>query len=384
MARTNETTAAAGTRRPRLGMILAWTALVAAALGGGIGVSYWRANGGALGGPAPTGGDVAAEVNGVPLTTRDVDIEFAVQKDLQLKLSGKVLDASPSAEAGFRRDLTDRLIDRWLVVDAATKANIVVDDAAVAAIVVTADQRFGLPAGTVRQAILGSPFGLTEADLNRWARQQALVERYLASPEAQNVLQQWTAEHGPAQDPVDPVAQSLIAKADVKLHIDGQIIAPVREGQPAPEFELPGPDGTLHKLSDFKGQAVMLNFWATWCAPCRAEIPLFVNAYEKNKAELVVLGVNSQETPELVTPFMQSFKISYPMVIDGVGTTSSIYRVKALPTTFFVDANGIVVKAVRGTIHNRPELNEYLDQILDTPISAARTLGDRLALSPLR
>ncbi|MEO8083553.1 MAG: redoxin domain-containing protein [Ardenticatenales bacterium] len=367
------------------GTIVATVLLLAVLIGGGIGLSRYRSG---RGGTAVSGGLFAspsepvllAEVNGTPITSRDVDLEFAVQKDLQQRLAGKVLDESPSAVAGFRRDLLDRLVDKALVVDAAVKAGIQADDAAVKAAPSGADKGFNLPDGTLRGIILGSPFGLTEEDITSWSRQQVLSEAYLKRPDAQDVIAKWMAEHGQPQDLADPVAQSLIASADVKLHIGGQVFAPVREGQPAPDVEMPSPDGTLHKLSDFRGKPLMVNFWATWCGPCRAEIPLFVYAHQTNKDKLVILGVDSQETPQQVTPFMASFKMEYPMVIDTNGNASSVYRVKALPTTFFIDANGIVVKAVRGTISSRPELNGYLAAIMGDVGRAPRPITDLLAL----
>jgi len=362
-------------RRGRIGTVVAWSVLAAAALGAGIGLQVWRGRGG-----PPATGTIVAEVNGSPITTRHVDVEFAVQKDLQLRLAGKVLDATPAATAAFRRDLVDRLVDRWLVLDAAAKAGIAVSDADAAGAVDAVDARFGLPTGTVRQAIVGSPYGLTDADVDTWARQQMLADAYVRRPESQSIVQQWVSEHGPVQDQVTPVALALYPTADVKLHLDGAVVAPVREGQPAPELVLPTPDGGTLRLSEFRGKAVMVNFWATWCAPCRAEIPLFINAANKNSDRLVILGVDSQEPVDLVKRFASDIRINYPLVIDTDGKASAVYRVKALPTTFFVDAEGIVVKAVRGTIHNRLELNGYLEQIMDAPQSAAPDLLDRLAL----
>ncbi|MFN8423661.1 MAG: redoxin domain-containing protein [Anaerolineae bacterium] len=372
------------------GGLVAMILLAAIVIGGGIGWNVWRTRGG---GPATAGGPAAAtaaggasepvllaEVNGTPITSRDVDLEFAVQKDLQQRLAGKVLDASPGAVAGFRRELLDRLVDRAIVVDAAAKAGITVDDAAAKAGATAADKQFGLPEGTLRGIILGSPFGLIEDDVVDWSRQQMMSDAYVKRPDSQAIISRWVAEHGQPQDLVDPLAQELIADANVKLHFDGKVYAPVREGKPAPDIELPTPDGGRRKLSDFRGQPLMVNFWATWCGPCRAEIPLFVNAHQVNKDKLVILGVDSQETPAEVTPFMQAFKIEYPMVIDADGVASSIYRVKALPTTFFIDAQGIVVKAVRGTIHSRPELNGYLEAIMADAGGALRPLSDRLAL----
>ncbi|MBI2619484.1 MAG: TlpA family protein disulfide reductase [Ignavibacteriales bacterium] len=115
--------------------------------------------------------------------------------------------------------------------------------------------------------------------------------------------------------------------------------------QKAPDFKLKKADGTILQLSKLQGNVVLLNFWATWCAPCRREIPDFLEAYEKYKAQgFEIVGVAlDEEGWEVVTPFVQRYKITYPVVI-GTGKTVQAYgSFDAIPTSFLIDRKGNIV-----------------------------------------
>ncbi len=95
----------------------------------------------------------------------------------------------------------------------------------------------------------------------------------------------------------------------------------------------------------------MLNFWATWCYPCRTEIPQFVDAYDKYKDDgLVVIGLDLQEGPSLIQPFAQERGMDYPILVDRDGEVGDKYRLLGLPTTVFIDANGVIQKIFRGPL----------------------------------
>ena len=118
-------------------------------------------------------------------------------------------------------------------------------------------------------------------------------------------------------------------------------------GRAGPDFILEQPDGGTLRLSDLQGQVVVLNFWASWCPPCRVEMPDLVRAYAAHKDDgLVVLGVNLQETNDRVLNFADEFGIEFPLVIDRDGELTEIWRLggpfDGIPTTYFLDEAGVV------------------------------------------
>ncbi len=118
---------------------------------------------------------------------------------------------------------------------------------------------------------------------------------------------------------------------------------------PAPDFALPVLDGSTLKLSDLKGQVVLINVWATWCPPCRAEMPTIQAAYEQYADQgFTVLAVNLRENPRAVAAFMQQFGLTFPAPLDLDGQVSSAYRASVLPSSFFVDRKGVIRAVYRG------------------------------------
>jgi peroxiredoxin len=111
------------------------------------------------------------------------------------------------------------------------------------------------------------------------------------------------------------------------------------------DFTLKDPAGANVKLSDYKGKVVLLNFWATWCAPCKLEIPEFVEAYRKYRDKgFVILGVLSQDDPPQpeLQAFMSEFKMNYPVMREHTPLEESLGELWALPTSFVIDRNGHV------------------------------------------
>lgn len=120
--------------------------------------------------------------------------------------------------------------------------------------------------------------------------------------------------------------------------------AAAREGRAAPNFRLLGLDGAVHELTDFRGKTVVLNFWASWCGPCRDETPALQAFYEETSADgVVVLGVNQQEQESRARGFAEEFGVDYPVLLDSNGEVSTGYRVgRGLPVTFIIDATGVI------------------------------------------
>lgn len=124
-----------------------------------------------------------------------------------------------------------------------------------------------------------------------------------------------------------------------------------QKGFQSPTFSLYGLDGTAHSLSEYRGRPVIVNFWASWCTPCVKEMPTLQNVYADYSSEgLVMLGVNMtwQDTKTEIGKFIEKRGITFPVLLDSQGTVSQLYRVQALPTTFFIGVDGRITDVIVG------------------------------------
>ncbi len=135
-----------------------------------------------------------------------------------------------------------------------------------------------------------------------------------------------------------------------------------RVGEVAPAFRMQLVDGRYLDIEDLQGRPVMINFWATWCPPCRREMPDIIAASESNP-ELVVLAVNVQEELKTVGPFVSDFDISMPVIRDTDGKLRQTYGVSGMPTSVFIDRDGNV-SAIWSGLLNAETLDELLNEIL--------------------
>jgi len=139
-------------------------------------------------------------------------------------------------------------------------------------------------------------------------------------------------------------------------------------GKPAPDFQFAGPEGHSISLSDLKGSPVLLNFWATWCGPCRGEMPYLQEIYEKWQVMgVVLLAINIMESPSEVDNFMQSQGFTFPVLLDSDGAIAAQYGIKYIPTTFFIDTGGIVQEVREGAFQSTEEIEESLFQLIGVP-----------------
>jgi cytochrome c biogenesis protein CcmG/thiol:disulfide interchange protein DsbE len=146
----------------------------------------------------------------------------------------------------------------------------------------------------------------------------------------------------------------------------GKIPAP-QAGFLAPDFELKSLAGERVKLSDLRGQAVLINLWATWCPPCREEMPTLEKMYNEYKDQgFVVLGVNMthQDDTQAVGLFVEKYGLTFPILLDETGVVANTYQMKSLPSSFFINRDGIVAEVVIGGPMTEALLRTRIETIL--------------------
>jgi peroxiredoxin len=127
--------------------------------------------------------------------------------------------------------------------------------------------------------------------------------------------------------------------------------APAAEaGRAAPNFHLRDLADGSASLTDYRGEWVLVNFWASWCGPCRSEVPDLQQLIQRRPNDIVVLGVNQQETRDAAAKFAEEFDVTYPMVLDRSGEVSQAYRAQGLPVSYLVNPEGVIVKAYLGRV----------------------------------
>ncbi len=142
-----------------------------------------------------------------------------------------------------------------------------------------------------------------------------------------------------------------------------------KESMEASNFTLEDIDGESHSLEDYRGKVVFLNFWATWCPPCRAEMPSMERLYQDMEGQnFMMLAVNLQEDRKKVADFVQTEGYSFPVLLDQTGMVGGReYGVQAIPTTYLIDADGTILGRVSGTREwDTPQMASLLQELTGT------------------
>ncbi|WP_246943735.1 peroxiredoxin family protein [Bacillus pinisoli] len=138
------------------------------------------------------------------------------------------------------------------------------------------------------------------------------------------------------------------------------------QGNLAPDFTVKALDGTDIKLSDFRGKKVILNLWATWCPPCKAEMPHMEEFYKEQKSNnIVILAVNlttAEKNTEVVKEFAQDYKLTFPIGLDQSGEVGKTYQAITIPTSYIIDRNGIIHQKIIGPM-DKAMMKELVDGI---------------------
>jgi len=138
----------------------------------------------------------------------------------------------------------------------------------------------------------------------------------------------------------------------------GQGLTPIKGMPAAPDFELTDLDGNTHRLADYRGRVVVVNFWATWCPPCRAEMPSMQRAWEQlRKQKVQMLGVDVGEDEDTVFRFLADYPVEFPLLMDTDSGVVEQWSVRGLPSTYILDGQGrIVYRAIGGREWDDPRL----------------------------
>lgn len=131
-------------------------------------------------------------------------------------------------------------------------------------------------------------------------------------------------------------------------------------GNRAPDFQLETLTGETIRLSDFRGKRVMLNFWASWCPPCRAEMPDMVDFYQDKDIEILAVNLTDTETAlNDVEQFVDAYELDFPVLLDTDLEVASLYAIQPIPTTFMIDSDGVISFKIFGPMNYNLMVQEF-------------------------
>ena len=301
--------------------------------------------------PPPPSAEVLATVNGVRLTRADLNKRIALVQIAAWLATG-------SAPSDLDESLyVDKWIDSELMAQAAAKAGVIATDRDAQQEITRQLSAAQLDeTDLLRQLNL---LGLARDDVVQYEQRALAVQKFVdttllagaSEVEKATRLATWLSrERGSAQ---------IVKPTAVTTKLIG-----VYAGALAPNFTLNTLDGEEKKLEAMRGNVVLVNFWATWCLPCRNEMPAIQQAYEAHKAEgLVVWGVNVGESAEQVRDYARELHLSFPLLLDGDSKVSRQYRVFGLPTTVFVGRDGVIREVSIGEM-SQSSLEGFLRRVL--------------------
>ncbi len=287
--------------------------------------------------------EVLAVVNGREITRADLEKEIALEEVAYYIMTKEKLPGSDRAQ------VLERLIAQQLLLEEAAKEGIAFEDEEV----------------TKRIEALMDTAQLSEEDL-----EEQLTRRELSRDDLHQSFRKAMITNSLLRAKQEELGQSGIAqwlqelkdRAEVEIKQDLSAEIAPEAGAKAPDFTLKDLNGQEVTLSDFRGQAVLINFWATWCPPCRFEKPILEEAYESHKGEdFVILAVNMRENEEEVRAFVEESGTTFPILLDKSGLVISLYKVYAAPTSFFVDKEGIIIDKHMGPLSTKA-IEAYLEK----------------------
>lgn len=276
--------------------------------------------------------NVLARVNGESITLEQVDREILLNRALTaLANDGKEVSTTRSA-------VLEDLISRRMQAQDATRAGLALTDAQVDTWTLAYFQGQKWTRAQVTEALTG--YGLTWDDLRTGFRETALINTYLIK-----FVSRGAKDATAAMSQQDAWLSNLESTSRVERFRNPDEALALHVGSSAPDFTVQDLDGKTLKLSDLRGHRVLVNFWATWCQPCRIEIPTLVNSYKQLRAagkDLDIIAVAVNSAPDTVAAFRTEFGMPFTVAPDTGNQISTIYYVGAIPTSYLIDRDGTV------------------------------------------
>lgn len=298
---------------------------------------------------------VVAVVNDQVITQADVDLAIAVGRVFYRASQGQ--PPGKVDEAGIVR----QLVDDALVQQAATAAGIGVTEREITGFIKQLKAGEGVEDKALAAALEAEAISMEalRAEIRRVAVNNKFVQQQVAAgapaDQANAALANWLDQQRP--------------EADIHMEQIGAAEPVASLGEPevgalAPQFTLGDSDGNEIALNDFQGQTVLLYFWTTWCPPCRADMPAIEATFQKYQDQgFRVLAVDAEEPPATVQSFAQEFGLSFQPLLDQAGAVARRYRVRGLPVSYFVNAQGAITTIHVGAI-SAPELDRFVTEAM--------------------
>lgn len=328
--------------------------------------------------------ELVATVNNVSITRQ----EWRLATRLDAVMSRLAAQPIPTAE-----ETLDRLINEILVLNAVKSAP-TPEQTEVQTRIEALANSWRISDDTVTTALADS--NLSRADLSARVGRLLQVESALSQLTAQKGdLNQWLQEVranseiglyrslGRVPEVAVAAAESVVAPAEAVAAATAvgaepqETFAPPADlpespypGNAAPDFSLLTLANESFTLSDLRGKPTIINFWATWCPPCRRELPALQAAFEQHRDEIGFVAVDVKENTQTVADFVADLGLTFPVVFDQDGRVSDVaYQVRGIPTTIFVDANGVVVERHVGPLDDAT-IEAYLEPLLAPPVAS--------------
>lgn len=285
---------------------------------------------------SPPSAEVLATVNGVRFTRADLNKRIAlVQLSTWLSTGRAPSDLDESL-------YVDKWIDSELMAQAAANAGIVVPETDAQQEVTRLLGEAKLDETDLQRQL--NLEGLSRDDLVQYERRALAVQRFAD----QQLLAGASEVEKPGRLATWLVHARGTAKIEKPTAVQATLVG-VYAGAVAPNFKLTDTSGTERSLDTLRGSVVLVNFWATWCGPCRNEMPAIQQAYEDHKLEgLVVWGVNVAESRDQANSYAHELNLNFPLLLDGDSKVSHQYRVFGLPTSVFVGRDGVIREVTVG------------------------------------